>query len=484
MNLPQPRDPPVSPLAAKAHQSAPPSKAVVAPRGGVWHVEVCLKPTSSLSVTSGVQMSRAFLAQMADTLDSLRPLPAPGHSCRLQADFPEGSDIQRHVAFMDIVQDTVGPQGVNGLDPVGVCPVWATLNWATDPRIRVHVFKLDVHGSQTEDIDEEGTVHAALSWILPSSDIDGQWESLVFDSNIKSALLDYVQMAMLLSERGVDPNRVSWNRVVFLHGPPGTGKTSLCQALAHKLAIRLNDQYQYGQLFEVNSHSLFSKWFSESGNLVQRMFETIRSIADDPTVLVCVMIDEVESLAATRKAGGNEPTDALRVVNALLTQIDQIKRLPNVLILTTSNVSGAIDLAFVDRADFKKYIGPPSTRALYQILLSSVEELMRVRILQSHPLLSLNALENTNLSLPSDSNCLSYALFKAAQKANGLSGRILKKLPLLALIKMTPTSDGASLSEFIECLTQVVDEEISDRNALRSGNGPPGTLNNPDKTTY
>ena len=46
---------------------------------------------------------------------------------------------------------------------------------------------------------------------------------------------------------------------------------------------------------------------------------------------------------------GSEPSDAIRVVNALLTQIDQIKRFPNVIILTTSNVTGAIDLAFVDR---------------------------------------------------------------------------------------------------------------------------------------
>lgn len=46
---------------------------------------------------------------------------------------------------------------------------------------------------------------------------------------------------------------------------------------------------------------------------------------------------------------GSEPSDAIRVVNALLTQLDQIKTFPNVLILTTSNVTGAIDLAFVDR---------------------------------------------------------------------------------------------------------------------------------------
>ena len=40
---------------------------------------------------------------------------------------------------------------------------------------------------------------------------------------------------------------------------------------------------------------------------------------------------------------GSEPSDAVRVVNALLTQLDQIKSFPNVMILTTSNVSGTIN---------------------------------------------------------------------------------------------------------------------------------------------
>lgn len=53
-------------------------------------------------------------------------------------------------------------------------------------------------------------------------------------------------------------------------------------------------------------------------------------------------------------------------------------RNPNVLILTTSNVTGAIDLAFVDRADIKQYIGPPSAAAIFKIYHSCINELMRV----------------------------------------------------------------------------------------------------------
>ncbi len=50
------------------------------------------------------------------------------------------------------------------------------------------------------------------------------------------------------------------------------------------------------------------------------------------------------------------------------------------IILTTSNITGAIDLAFVDRADIKQYIGPPSPAAIYKIYHSCILELMKVGV--------------------------------------------------------------------------------------------------------
>ena len=66
---------------------------------------------------------------------------------------------------------------------------------------------------------------------------------------------------------------------------------------------------------------------SQSGKLVMKMFEKIQELIEDPKSLVFLLIDEVESLAKCRLSSeGNEPADSLRAVNALLTQIDRIKK--------------------------------------------------------------------------------------------------------------------------------------------------------------
>ena len=74
-----------------------------------------------------------------------------------------------------------------------------------------------------------------------------------------------------------------------------------------------------------------------TGKLVTKLFDHIKDMVDDEDALVCVLIDEVESLTAARTgaASGAEPSDAIRVVNAVLTQIDQLRQRDNVLILTT-----------------------------------------------------------------------------------------------------------------------------------------------------
>ena len=89
----------------------------------------------------------------------------------------------------------------------------------------------------------------------------------------------------------------------------------------------------------------------ESGKLVQRLFDNVKEKLTDPATFVILLIDEVESLTSARKnvSSALECSDSLRMVNSLLTQLDAIKRFPNVLVLATSNLTGSIDQAFIDR---------------------------------------------------------------------------------------------------------------------------------------
>ncbi|KAG1678821.1 Pachytene checkpoint protein 2 [Nymphon striatum] len=339
--------------------------------------------------------------------------------------------------------------------------------------VRYHIYRLDEDGPAAEDLDGDNDANeqlaAANHWLLPSKDFHGLWENLIYDSGIKYDLLNFVTTTLLFSDRDVDHNVISWNRVVLLHGPPGTGKTSLCKALAQKLSIRLGHRYKYGQLIEINSHSLFSKWFSESGKLVMKMFQKIKEMIDDPSALVCVLIDEIESLSHARKSSlsGNEPSDSMRVVNALLTQIDQLKRYSNVLILTTSNMTSSIDEAFIDRADIKQYIGLPTAPAIYQIYKSCLKELSRANIISDKiNLLDHHSMNLASKSMPDDTLCSnSLRLWKVANESVGLSGRTLRKIPFLAHALYIQSST-TSFENFTVAISQAVKRQFSDQQEI------------------
>jgi len=76
-----------------------------------------------------------------------------------------------------------------------------------------------------------------------------------------------------------------------------------------------------------------------------KLFTHILDLAEDSRSFIVLLIDEVESIASARNVSSHsgEPSDAIRVVNAVLTSLDNLKRKANVLVLCTSNMVTALD---------------------------------------------------------------------------------------------------------------------------------------------
>ncbi|KAJ8901522.1 hypothetical protein NDN08_007366 [Rhodosorus marinus] len=324
--------------------------------------------------------------------------------------------------------------------------------WQVALHIHTYILKDDV---QTDDACGDDEVAGFSMWTLPSKNFRGIWESLILEQDIKNDLVRYCLAALVFSKMDVNTNLVSCNRLILLHGPPGTGKTSLCKAMSQKLSIQLQDEYAHALLFEVHTQGLFSKFFSESAKLVGKTFSRIQSCAADQTTLVFVLIDEVESLTSSREAAlsGSEPSDAVRVVNAVLTQVDALRRFPNVFMMTTSNITGAIDTAFVDRADIKQFIGPPSKLARRSILSGALAELARAQIIDDF--------------FPEKGT---KELDRLAEATNGFSGRLLRKLPFLTFSKFASAYDKRPIPsiQFLSEMAGVAETERTVRGELAS----------------
>ena len=202
--------------------------------------------------------------------------------------------------------------------------------------------------------------------------------------------------------------------IILLVGPPGTGKTSVARGLASKTAAALKGQgFTY---LEVEPHGLASAALGKSQQAVTHLLGTV--VAEYATSGPCVvLLDEVETLAADRRQMSLEanPIDVHRATDAVLAQLDQLAaNNPNLLFIATSNFPGAIDEAFLSRADMVATIDLPSAEACKAIVVDTLERLARV-----YP--KIAALKGH------------AAIAKAAEQSVGLDGRRIRKAVIAAL---------------------------------------------------
>lgn len=173
-------------------------------------------------------------------------------------------------------------------------------------------YKIERSGEDEKD----DKLAKARGLALPNEALKEEWSSLVFDDALPARLLRYlVRMVDMMSRPDLNLAAFNWNRLCLLHGPPGSGKSTLCRALAQKLSIRLGKQFKQAVFAEINTNAMLSKYFGESGKQIGAMFEDITRMCQDRGTLVCVVMDEVETIAGSREkaTSGNECSDGLRV---------------------------------------------------------------------------------------------------------------------------------------------------------------------------
>jgi len=133
-------------------------------------------------------------------------------------------------------------------------------------------------------------------------------------------------------------------RGILLYGPPGTGKTMLAKAVATE---------SEANFILVKGPELLSKWFGESEKAVREVFKKARQTS--PTV---IFFDEIDSLAP-RRTGGEDNHATERVVNQLLTEMDGLEDLYDIVIIGATNRPDMLDTALLRPGRFDRLILTP-----------------------------------------------------------------------------------------------------------------------------
>ncbi len=183
------------------------------------------------------------------------------------------------------------------------------------------------------------------------------------------AIADAVELPYLYADHYKE-HKLTPPKGVLLYGPPGCGKTMIAKAVANSLAAKISEtrgEKIRGYFLNIKGPELLNKYVGETERKIREIFRKAKekAAADVPVV---VFFDEMDALFRTRGSGISSDVETT-IVPQLLTEIDGVEGLRNVIVIGASNRQDLIDPAILrpGRLDVKIKIERPDRAAASDI---------------------------------------------------------------------------------------------------------------------
>jgi transitional endoplasmic reticulum ATPase len=181
------------------------------------------------------------------------------------------------------------------------------------------------------------------------------WDDAGGLDDVKQRLIEAVEWPIknpeIFTKLGIRPPKG-----ILLYGPPGCGKTLLARAVATE---------SEANFISIKGPEVFSKWVGESEKAIREVFRKARMAA--PAV---IFLDEIDSLTPRRGMGMSDSGVSERVISQLLTEMDGITTLQDIVIVAATNRPDMVDSAVLRPGRFDRliYVPEPDEKSRLQIL--------------------------------------------------------------------------------------------------------------------
>jgi len=172
---------------------------------------------------------------------------------------------------------------------------------------------------------------------------DITWDDVGGLESLKEELREAIEWPLKYKE-AFEHTDVAAPKGILLHGPPGTGKTLIAKAVAHTTE---------SNFISIKGPELLSKWVGESEKGVREIFRKARQAA--PCI---IFLDEIDAVAPSRSSGSDSHVTE-RVVSQILTEIDGLEELHNVVVIGATNRLDIVDSALLRPGRFDRIIEVP-----------------------------------------------------------------------------------------------------------------------------